>query len=180
MPVSSLVLPDARAVLSQTPMVCRALLGSLPPRLLIVDEGPGTWSPLQVLQHLVWGEVDDWAPRIRCIREQGTVTPFAPFDREEGFRRYQQWSVEDLLQEFARLRQQSLVEFDRLSPEILSAEGRHPEFGTVTMEQLVATWVTHDLGHIVQISRVLAKESGRFVGPWKAYLSVLTASRSGG
>ena len=83
-------------------------------------------------------------------------------------------------QEFARLRQQSLVEFDRLSPEILSAEGRHPEFGTVTMEQLVATWVTHDLGHIVQISRVLAKESGRFVGPWTAYLSVLSASRSGG
>lgn len=180
MPASALSLHDARAVLAHTPAVFRALLGSLPPRLLTADKGPGTWSPLQVLQHLAWGEVDDWAPRMRRIREHGSITAFAPFDREEGFRRYGAWSVEDLLQEFARLRQQSLVEFDRLSPDDLRAEGRHPEFGVVTMEQLVATWATHDLGHLAQVSRVLAKDSGRFVGPWQAYLGVLGASRSGG
>jgi DinB superfamily len=166
---------DGRTVLQRTPAVLETWLRPLPPDLLEVDEGPGTWSPIQVLRHLVWGEVDDWVPRVRLILEKGSAEAFKPFDRELGFARYAAWSLEELLAEFARLRAANLEEIDRLAltSDRLNLEGRHPELGRVTMEQLLATWVTHDLAHVAQIARVLTRHYGEFIGPWRAYFSLL-------
>lgn len=174
-PASGYSLDDARAVLQRTPAVVHGLLAGLPERLLAANEGPGTWSPLDVLKHVLWAEVDDWIPRARMIRERGPAETFQPFDREEGFRRYGGRSAEWLLSEFDRLRQQNLDTLDawRRDGLDLTAQGRHPELGAVTLEQLIATWVAHDLGHVVQIARVLAKDAGCHVGPWRAYLSLL-------
>jgi hypothetical protein len=169
-----LSLSEIRQVLSATPAAVDALLRPLPSALLAATEGPGTWSPQQVLEHLAWGEVDDWMPRVRRVLEQ-TGEPFTPFDREAGFVRYAGWSIGRLLDEFSRLRASSLTELDRLAlgPDALRLQGRHPEFGTVTLEQLLATWVTHDFAHLTQISRVLARHYGESVGPWRKYFSVL-------
>jgi len=132
-------------------------------------------NPLDILRHLVWCEVDDWIPRVRLIREHGTAQVFRPFDREEGFRRYANWQVPRLLDEFSRLRAADLLDIDQLSlgPTDLAAKGRHPEFGPVTLEQMLATWMTHDLAHLTQVARVLTKDSGRHIGPWRAYFSML-------
>lgn len=167
-------LADGRLVLQQTPAVVTALLAPLPVTWLDANEGPGTWSARQVVEHLVWGDVDDWIPRVRMIKEHGATQTFRPFDREEGFRRYAGWSIERLLAEFAFCRVESLAALDALvSPADLAREGRHPEFGVVTIAQLLATWVTHDLTHITQIGRVLTRHAGRSAGPWRAYFSLL-------
>jgi hypothetical protein len=172
---SAFSLDEARRSLAATPSVLTALLQPLPPDLLDVNEGPGTWSPIQIVSHLAWGEVDDWVPRARRILTEGVDTPFTPFNREYGFEKYAGWSIDALLQEFARLRAMNLGEIDRmqLGTEKLALEGSHPEFGRVTLEQLLATWVTHDYGHVVQISRVLTRHYGQFIGPWKKYFSLL-------
>lgn len=181
-PLPDEFLDDTTTVLHTTPAVLSALLVPLPLHLLTVREGPGTWSPIEVLQHLIWAEVDDWMPRARLIQEGGETQPFAPFDREEGFRRYGEWPLETLLEEFKRLRSANLVELDRfvLSPDDLARTGRHPELGRVTLAQLIATWATHDLAHLHQISRVLARALGSHVGPWRAYLGVLRTERGAG
>lgn len=168
-------LDEARLVLGQTPAVLSALLAGLPPRMLAVDEGPGTWNCLDVLRHLLWCEEDNWVQRIRAIRERGGGEAFRAFDREEGFRRYADWPVQRLLAEFAALRARRLADVESLSlePSDLAAEGRHPTFGRVTLEQLLATWVTHDFAHLTQISRVLTRDAGRHIGPWRAFFSLL-------
>jgi hypothetical protein len=168
-------LDEALTVLRQTPQVLSALLAGLPPRLLAVNEGPGTWSPIDVLRHLLWCEVDDWVQRVRIIRTKGPAHSFKSFDREEGFRRYADWPVDRLLQEFTRLRADSVAEIEgmHLSAADLAAEGQHPAFGRVSLEQLLGTWVTHDFAHLTQVARVLTKEAGRHAGPWRAYFSVL-------
>jgi len=170
-------LPEARAVLERTPEVLSSLLGALPDRLLHADEGPGTWSSLEVLKHLVWAEVDDWIPRIQSILVHGRTQTFRPFDREAGFERYSDWTVDKLLLEFATLRRQNLETLASLCREAdLSLEGTHPEFGPLTLQQLIATWATHDMGHLVQIGRVLTKSLGQYTGPWRAYISALRDS----
>jgi len=178
MPTSQYSFSESRSLLESTPAVLRALLAPLPDRLLRATEGPGTWSPIDVLAHLAWGEVDDWLPRVRIILEHGADRPFTPFDREAGFAKYRGWSAGALLDEFARLRAESLASFDALGiePGRLRLEGRHPELGRVTLEQLLATWVTHDLAHLAQIARVLARHHGQFVGPWRAFFSLLKES----
>jgi hypothetical protein len=118
--------------------------------------------------------VDDWIPRARLIQDQAD-RPFTPFDREGGESRFGHLATGPLLDEFARLRQQNLqalASFD-LGPAGLRLEGRHPELGRVTMEQLLATWVTHDLSHLTQITRTLARQYREAVGPWRAYMRVL-------
>ena len=172
---SSFPFAEARISLQHTPAVLAAHVGPLPVHLLNENEGPGTWSPLQVVSHLVWGEVDDWIPRVRRILEHGASSAFTPFDREHGFARYSVWSIDALLEEFARLRAANLAEIDRLqlTPEMLRLEGRHPELGPVTLEQLLATWVTHDYAHLAQIARVLTRHYGQFAGPWRQYFSLL-------
>lgn len=166
-----------RTSLEHTPGVLNALLSDLPDRLLDANEGPGTWTPRQVAMHLTWGEVDDWMPRVRMILEHGDARAFTPFDREAGNLRYAGWPIRQVLDEFARLRSENLAELDRLVPtgSSLAPEGRHPEFGPVTLEQLLATWVTHDYAHLAQISRVLTRHYGQFVGPWRRYFSLLRA-----
>ena len=169
---------ETRSVLAGTPAVLRAVLTPLPGHLLNVNEGEGTWSPMQVLAHLTWGERDDWTPRIRLTLEKGESQPYTPFDREAGFALYAGWPLDRMLDEFTALRQASLHTLDTLDlkPADLARRGRHPELGSVTLEQLLATWVTSDCAHLVQIARVLTKYHGRFAGPWRRYFSLLRTS----
>jgi hypothetical protein len=170
------VLSDAVRVLQRTPSTLRAALPDLPPAWLRGDEGPETWSPYDVVGHLVHGERADWIPRARMILEHGEGRAFEPFDRFAMFRESQGKTLGDLLREFETLRAASLETLVawNLQPADLAQRGRHPDFGPVTLEQLLATWVVHDLGHVAQIHRVLARQYGAQVGPWKAYLPVLT------
>jgi hypothetical protein len=163
------------AILRQTPLTVGALLDGLPEDLLGANEGPDTFSPRDVLGHLVFGEETDWVPRIRIILEHGPRRPFTPFDRT-GFRAaYAGVGTAELLDRFASLRGSNLafVRDLRLTPEKLALPGTHPELGAVTLGQLLSTWAVHDLGHVTQISRVLAKQYRDEVGPWRAYLSIL-------
>jgi hypothetical protein len=166
---------ESRAVLQSTPAVLRAALAGLPEPLLQVDEGEGTWSPFQVVCHLAHGETDDWVPRIRLILESGDAQAFTPFDRVAGFRKYAGLSIVALLDEFARLRGENLRTVDALGlrPRQMDLVGLHPTLGRVTLGQLLACWVTHDMAHVAQIARVLTRHHGGFIGPWRAVFSLL-------
>jgi hypothetical protein len=167
-----LSLDDATAVLRRTPAVLRTLLQGLPPEWTAANEGGNTWSPFDVLGHLIHGERTDWMPRVRIILERGETRPFDPFDRLAQFKTDRHRSTEQLLDIFEALRRDNLRSLSELQLD-LKRTGIHPELGRVTLEELIATWVVHDLDHIVQISRTLAKQYGDAVGPWKKYLSVL-------
>ncbi len=176
---AALNLEDIRRVLNGTPSVLRAVLTPLPAPVLDVNEGAGTWSPMQVIAHLAWGEKDDWIPRIHLTLEKGESVAYTPFDREGGFAMYAGWPLGRLLDEFAQLRQSSLRSLDALNlqPSDFSKKGRHPELGSVTLEQLLATWVTSDCAHLAQIARVLTKYHGQFAGPWRQFFSLLRDTR---
>jgi len=163
-------------VLERTPRTLIAFLAGLPPEWTIATEGPQTWSAVDVVGHLLHGEETDWIPRARTILEHGETRPFEPFDRLGQFTRYRGWTLDALLSGFAAARATSLATLNgwSLSSEQLARRGRHPDFGVVTMSQLLATWVVHDLGHIGQIARVMAKQYGTAAGPWRAYLPVLS------
>jgi len=167
-------LDDALALLETTPATLSALLSGLAPAWVLATEGEGTWSPFDVLGHLIHGERTDWIPRARHILARD-ARPFEPFDRQAMFAESQGKDLDDLLETFARLRAENLTELRAmgLSPADLERTGRHPELGVVTLRQLLATWVVHDLDHLGQIARVLAKAYGDEVGPWRAYVSVL-------
>jgi hypothetical protein len=163
------------AVLERTPETLRAMLAGLPGAWTEANEGPETWSPYDILGHLIHGERTDWIGRARIILAQGADRRFQPFDRFAQFRESQGKSLADLLDEFARLRAENLATFAgwRLTDAQLALEGEHPEFGPVTLRQLLATWVAHDLGHIAQTARVMARQYRDAVGPWRAYLPVM-------
>lgn len=163
------------AVLERTPSTLRTMLSGLPREWTDATEGPETWSPYDIVGHLIHGERADWIPRARIILEQGTNRRFTPFDRLAQFRESQGKSLENLLDEFARLRAESLTTLASfaLDDTKLALEGEHPAFGTVTLRQLLATWVAHDLGHVAQIARVMAKQYRDAVGPWREYLPVM-------
>lgn len=162
-------------LLEATPQAIVKLVAGLPPPLLQATEGPGTWNARQVLEHLAWAEVDDWIPRVRLILEQQDRVAFTPFDREGGARRYGDWSVERLGDELLRLRAQSLATLRALDlgVEQLRLPGRHPSLGLVNMSQLIASWVAHDLAHLDQIARTLARQYATDVGPWRDFMKVL-------
>lgn len=168
-------LATARPLLERTPRTLRELLRGLPASWVEQNEGPGTWTVFDVVGHLIHGEEADWIPRARRILDHGTTRPFDPFDREAQFSASRGKTLNQLLDEFEVARAHSLAELDalNLTPELLARQGLHPAFGAVTLGQLLATWVTHDLDHIVQISRVLAKGYTDAVGPWRAYLRVV-------
>lgn len=168
-------LDHATAVLARTPATLRALLDGLPDDWTAATEGPETWSPYDVVGHLIHGERTDWMPRARMILEHGAGRAFEPFDRVAMFRASDGKSLGELLAELEALRAENLRELAALglTSEDLEREGRHPELGAVTLEQLLATWVAHDLDHVVQIARVMAKQYRDEVGPWRAYLSVM-------
>jgi hypothetical protein len=163
------------AVLERTPAAMRALLAGLPDAWTTGNEGPETWSPYDIMGHLIHGERTDWIPRARIILDQGANRRFTPFDRFAQFRESQGRSLSELLDEFDRLRADNLATLAgwRLADPQLALEGEHPELGRVTLRQLLATWVAHDLGHIAQTTRVMAKQYRNAVGPWRAYLPVL-------
>ena len=167
--------PLALEVLERTPRVLSVLLLGLSPDWTSANEGPDTWSPYDVVGHLIHGERTDWIPRARIILAQGPNRTFEPFDRFAQYHESQGKSVAGLLDEFARLRAGNLITLRgwQLSDRELALEGEHPELGTVTLRQLLATWVAHDLGHVAQTARVLAKQYREAVGPWRAYLPVL-------
>jgi DinB superfamily len=168
-------LPRSLEVLQRTPLVLESLLDGLSDEWLDATEGPDTFSPRDVVGHLIHGEETDWVPRIRLILERGEEEPFTPFDRF-GFReKIKGRGIDDLLRELRNLRAENLdyVRGLSLSPSDFDRKGRHPALGTVTLGQLFASWVVHDLGHVRQVVRVLARQYGEAVGPWKEYLRIL-------
>lgn len=169
-------LDNAKEILSRTPRTLSMLLADLSETWLRQNEGPETWSPFDILGHLIHGEETDWIPRAKIILEEGESRAFDPFDRFVMFEVSKGKSPAELLDTFARLRQANLRELEQmnLTHEALEKRGRHPEFGVVTLKQLLATWVVHDLGHLAQIARVMAKQYREEVGPWREYLPVLT------
>ncbi len=168
-------LSDVTAILSRTPATLRALLGDLPAAWLETTEGEGTFSPRDVVGHLIHGEKTDWVPRIRLILEHGDTRPFVPFDRF-GFREaIRGVPTSGLLAELEALRLSNLAILDgfALTPAQLELKGTHPELGPVTLAQLLATWAVHDMNHIGQVVRVMSTRYRTAVGPWKAYLGIL-------
>jgi uncharacterized damage-inducible protein DinB len=167
-------------ILERTPSVLTSLLSGLSDDWVMNNEGGDSWSPYDVLGHLVHGERTDWIPRMKLILEKGISQPFAPFDRFAQFEESKGKTLSVLLEEFTRLRKENLrnLESNLLDEDALSIEGIHPAFGVVTLHQLLATWTVHDLGHIAQISRVMAKQYSLEVGPWVAYLGILKANKS--
>ena len=168
-------LVDARAVLERTPHTLRAMLGGLPAAWTGATEGPETWSPFDIMGHLIHGERTDWIARAELILAQGASRRFAPFDRFAQFEESRGKSLAELLDEFERVRAANLATLAgwKLTAEQLALEGEHPAFGPVTLRHLLATWVAHDLGHIAQIARVMAKRYRDDVGPWRAYLPIM-------
>ena len=168
-------LEECLAVLTRTPAVLDVFLRDLPEVLTMATEGPGTWSPYVVIGHLIHAEKADWMPRLALILEHGTDRPFEPFDREAQFRESQGKTLSALLDEFRDLRQENLARLQamNLTAEQLERKGMHPALGLVTARQLVATWTAHDLGHTLQISRVMAKRYRLEIGPWAEYLSAM-------
>jgi hypothetical protein len=169
-------LNHAAVLLSRTPFVLKELLTGLPPEWLYANEGGDTWSPYDVVGHLIHGERTDWIPRAKIILEFGESRPFEPFDRAAHMEESKGKSIVELLDTFERLRAENLrtLHAMNLTEPDLAKTGLHPQFGRVTLRELLATWVAHDLGHIAQVSRVMAKQYRDAVGPWIAYLPVLT------
>jgi DinB superfamily len=168
-------LPHTISLLIRTPAVLDALLRDLPEIWTHQNEGESTWSAFDVLGHLIHGERTDWMPRARMILQSGESQAFEPFDRQGHVRESEGKSMDQLLDEFARLRQKNLDELRALNlrRQDLEMSGRHPALGVVTLSQLLATWAVHDLTHLHQISRVMAHQYRQAAGPWNKYLGVL-------
>lgn len=168
-------LSDTIAMLERTPAALRALLAELPNAWTTCDEGPDTFTAFDNVGHLIHGERTDWIPRARIILAQDGNRRFEPFDRFAQFQESKGKTLEQLIEEFARLRAENLATLRswNLSELQLELLGEHPSLGTVTLRQLFATWVVHDLGHLAQIARVMAKRYRSAVGPWRAFLPVL-------
>lgn len=166
---------SAVQVLERTPLVVEGLLKNLPDEWVMSNEGGDSWSAFDIIGHYIHGEKTDWIPRMQIILSKEQDKHFVPFDRLAQFNDSKGKSLDQLLTEFKKLRLQNLetlksVEFNN---EVLNQTGIHPKFGSVTLRQLLAAWVVHDLTHIYQISRVMAKQYEIEVGPWKEFLGVL-------
>jgi uncharacterized damage-inducible protein DinB len=169
-------LDDALPLLRRTPSILRVWLLDLPDSWTRTNEGPETWSPFDIVGHLIHGERTDWMERVELILAHGDSRPFIPFDRFAQFKASRGKSLAELLDTFAELRDSNLTRLQslRLKPEDFARPGRHPELGPVTLGQLLATWVAHDLNHLGQIARVMGRQYTDAVGPWVEYLPLLT------
>lgn len=163
-------------ILCRTPATLTALLRGLPEAWTTSAEGPGTWSAHDIVGHLLYGEETDWIERTRTILEDGEERPFDTFNRTAMFERYQGVSCDQLLAAFEQARTKNLATLRawHITPEQLVRTGTHPALGSVTLSQLLATWVVHDLNHIGQIVEVMSRQYAEAVGPWSAYLAILT------
>ena len=166
---------QAVEILSQTPAVLNSLLGNLSDDWTTNKENAEGWSPFDVVGHLIHAEETDWIPRAEIILAQGANATFEPFDRFAQFERSKGKTLRELLETFARSRGKSLETLRRMNvtPELLKLKGMHPELGEVNLEQLLSTWVVHDLTHIRQIVTAMARKYSENVGVWKEYLSIL-------
>jgi hypothetical protein len=168
-------LQDTVALLTRTPIALNALLRDLPESWILSNEGENTWTVFDVVGHLIYADRTDWLQRAEIILNFGESRPFEPFDREGQTREIEGKSIDQLLDEFIRLRSENLDKLRGLNlrQEDLQRRGVHPSLGVVTLSGLLATWVTHDLTHLHQISRIMAYQYGDAVGPWRKYLGVL-------
>lgn len=173
-------LAEAVALLSRTPATLNTLLRGLPDLWVRSNEGlsgdgKDSWSAFDIVGHLIAGERTDWMPRVRVILEHGDARAFDPFDRFAQAKESEGKSLEQLLDDFARVRRESMAALQALNllPEDLKRRGKHPALGGVTLGELLATWTVHDLTHVHQLSRVMAHQYRDAVGPWSAYLGVL-------
>ena len=175
----AVTLDEATAVLARTPAMLDALLRGLPDGWIHAHEGGETWSPFDVIGHLIHGERTDWIPRARIILDYGEAKPFDKFDRFAQFELAKGRTLDSLLDEFATLRRTSLRDLAALdlTDADLERRGMHPAFGSVTLGQLLATWVAHDLDHAIQVARVMGRQYSDAVGPWRAYLRVISGEQ---
>ncbi len=173
-----LALAEATAILERTPAALDALLRGLPDAWIAAHEGGDTWNPYDVMGHLIHGERTDWLPRARLILEHGEARPFDPFDRLAQFDDSRGKTLDQLLDEFAEARRSSIriLRTLPLTDADLARRGLHPLLGAVTLRQLLATWVAHDLDHIAQIVRVMARQYTDEVGPWRQYLRIINGT----
>ena len=162
-------------ILARTPHILSVMLAGLPTAWTDATEGPDTWSPYVIIGHLIHGERTDWIPRARIILEQGPDRRFTPYDRFAQLRESEGKSLDTLCAEFAQLRMENLRTLAewQLDDAQLSLSGEHPALGGVTLRQLLAAWVAHDLAHVAQIARVMAKQYRNAVGPFRSYLSIM-------
>lgn len=162
-------------ILEQTPHTLNTFLSNLSDIWTHCNEGPDTWSAFDIVGHLIHGEKTDWIQRLDIILGDSPDKTFKPFDRIAQFENSKGKSLEDLLTEFTEFRTKNLkyLKSLNLSEEELGQKGTHPELGEATLKQLLAAWVTHDLGHIAQMARVMAKRYKDEVGPWEAYIPIL-------
>jgi hypothetical protein len=170
---------DALPVLSRTPAVLRSLLGDLPESWISATEGPDSWSPFDIVGHLIHGERTDWIVRTEILLAHGESQPFIPFDRFAQLEASRGKALPELLDTFAGLRAANLIRLESLglTADDLGRRGQHPELGPCTLGELLATWVAHDLSHIAQIARVMGRQYTDAVGPWRVYLPMLDATR---
>lgn len=168
-------LNNAIAVLEKTPVIFKTMLGDLSSHWTHQNEGGDSWSPYDVVGHLVHGERTDWMPRLEIVLSDGPNKTFTPYDRFAQFEMSKGKSLSQLLEEFELLRNDNLntLRSKQLTETDLTREGIHPELGPVTLSQMLSAWVVHDLGHIAQVSRVMAKQYKNEVGPWPKYLTIL-------
>lgn len=162
-------------ILSRTPVVLEALLDGISEEWIANNEGDNTWSPFDIVGHLIHGEKTDWIIRMEIILSNDKNKEFDSFDRFAQFQDSKGKSLKQLLDEFKVLREKniSVLNSKNLDKNDLKKKGVHPALGEVTLKQLIATWTVHDLGHLAQISRVMAKQYTQEVGPWTQYLSIL-------
>jgi len=168
-------LDKAVEILERTPGVIEELLKGLSQEWIMNNEGSDTWSPYDILGHLIHGEKTDWIVRMEIIISDNNDKTFQPFDRFAQFEQSKGKTLQQLIDEFKELRNQNIAILNskKITGSTLNKTGIHPAFGTVTLGQLLSTWVVHDLGHIAQIARVMAKQYKTEVGPWQAYLPIL-------
>ncbi len=168
-------LERAYEILDRTPAVLQALLAGLSDDWIMPNEGPETFSPYDVVGHLVHGEKTDWVVRTKMILEFGNTKTFEKYDRFAQYEESKGKSLQQLLDEFAAIRKENMVWFKalNLTEADLDRKGMHPVLGDVTLRNLLATWVVHDLTHIAQITRVMAKQYKTEMGPWPEFFRIL-------
>ncbi len=162
-------------VLSRTPATLTALLQNISAPWYLSDEGPDTWTPYDVVGHLIHAEETNWIPRAKMILEHGEAQTFPPFNRFAMFELYRTQTMKELLAIFADWRARNLATLKgwKLSEAQLDLTGTHPDLGQVTLRQLLATWVVHDLNHVGQIVAAMSKSYTEAVGPWRQFLGIL-------
>ncbi len=167
---------EATQILERTPAVLRSLLQDLPDDWVMNNEGPDTFSPYDVMGHLIHGEKTDWVTRAKLILEFGSSKPFVPWDRFAQYEESKGKTLKQLLDEFEAVRKENIkwLSSQHLSGKDLDKKGMHPKLGEVTLRNLLATWVVHDLTHIAQITRVMAKQYKEEMGPWPEFFRILS------